>query len=407
VTSHPDIELAIPAQSDWTDYGPIFEAGDSGEWDLYLWGGFAGTAVKKEGTYYLYYQGASDYRTSFDETVLWRAIGVATSSDGVNFLKYEGNPVITWFPNDNGEEGAVSGGVTLVPNGGFVLLYGANTEQSATLVNADARWATSPDGFAFTDMGIVLDHTNGSTWGWGDELFPIIAIHDADQWFVYYIPNGTPQRGRLGVAWGTDLDHLDHSSVVRARGAAVRIWGMGGAVKVGQGVYALLLNDVTARKTEVRIVSLSSPDRLSAPVETYRFEEATQATVLVDEDRRTWFMYYRGEDMYGVKLAPVGEPDSTSPTAPELVSSVAVSDRQVELSWSPAWDPETGIAVYKVFRDDVYLVTVKGWSYNDSGLVEGTEYSYEVSAVSYHGVEGARSLPITVTTTIRRDCQGP
>lgn len=405
VPPHGDAELAIPAQSDWTGYGSIFETGDPGEWDHYLWGGFAGTVVKKEGTYYLYYQGASDYRTSYDETVLWRAIGVATSPDGVNFHKFDRNPVVTWFPNDNGEEGAVSGGVALENNGDFVSLYGANTEQSETLVNADVRLSTSAEGSAFTDMGVVLDHKNRSIWGSGDELFPIIAIHDADRWFVYYIPNGVLQRGRLGVAWGTDLDHLDHSSAVRAGGAAVKVWGMGAAAKIGRGVYALFLNDVTAPKTEVRTVSPGSPNRLSAPVEIYRFEDVTQATVLLDEETRTRFMYCRGEDSYGVKLAPVGEPDSTPPTAPELVSGVAVSDRQVELSWRPERDLETGIAVYKVFRDGAYSATIKGWSYGDSGLVEGTEYSYEISAVNYHGAEGPRSLPVTVTTTIRRDSQ--
>lgn len=52
----------IPTQSDWVDYGTIFRAGASGEWDYLLWGGFTATAVKKDGTYYLYYQGARDYQ---------------------------------------------------------------------------------------------------------------------------------------------------------------------------------------------------------------------------------------------------------------------------------------------------------------------------------------------------------
>lgn len=397
-SQYDDLEIAIPAQSDWTDYGSIFEAGQPGEWDLYLWGGFAGTAVKKEGTYYLYYQGASDYRTAYDESVMWRAIGVATSPDGVNFEKYGGNPLLTWFPNDNVEEGAVSGSAVLNEEGDLVLVYGANTEESATTVNADARRATSTDGFTFTDRGIVLDRTDRSVWASGDELFPIVAIRDEGRWFVYYIPNGVLQRGRLGVAWGTDLHHLDRSSAVRAGGATVRVWGMGGAARVGQGVYALFLNRVVESRTEVRLVSLGRPDRLSAPVETYRFEGVRQATVLLDEEARTWFMYSRGEDMYGVKLAPAGEPDTTPPTVPELLTAVAVSDGHVELSWRPATDPDTGIAVYKVYRDGAYLDTVKGWSYSDGDPPANTGCSYEVSAVNYHGLEGPRSLPVPVTT---------
>src|SRR5688572_16112845 len=111
------VNFRIPAQDDWVDQGIILEAGAEREWDYYLWGGFAFSVIKRAGTYYLYYQGSSDYRTEYDETVLWRAIGVATSSDGTHFTKYESNPVLKWFPNQSGEEGAVSSGVTLAEQG--------------------------------------------------------------------------------------------------------------------------------------------------------------------------------------------------------------------------------------------------------------------------------------------------
>ena len=45
------------------------QEGALGEWDYLLWGAFTGAAVRKEGTYYLYYQGARGYPNSFDETV--------------------------------------------------------------------------------------------------------------------------------------------------------------------------------------------------------------------------------------------------------------------------------------------------------------------------------------------------
>jgi hypothetical protein len=44
------VDIPIPTQADWTDYGTIFEAGAVGEWDYQLWGGFAGSAVKHDGT---------------------------------------------------------------------------------------------------------------------------------------------------------------------------------------------------------------------------------------------------------------------------------------------------------------------------------------------------------------------
>ena len=397
-----DAVLSIPDQSDWTDYGKILEAGALGEWDYQLWGAFTATATEKDGTYFLYYQGASGYRTTGDETVMWRAIGLATSPDGVNFTKYSNNPIVTWFPNDEGEEGAVSGGVTLDENEEIVLYYGANTARSASLVNADGRLATSTDGLSFTDQGVVLDHKDISVWGFGDELFPIIAFHDAGRWFVYYLPNGSPQGRKLGVAWGDSRANLSNSSAARSGLRTIPAWGTGGHARIAPNRYALFLNDVTQPKTEVREVSLNAPNKLSAPVETYRFDEVRQATVLLDEETNTWFMYYRNYDQswYGLKLAPAGAPDTTPPTAPSQVAVTPVSDTQVDLSWSPATDSETGIVLYRVFRDGTPIATVRGWRFSDTGLVEQTEYNYEVSAINYHGVEGPRSAVVTAKTLL-------
>jgi hypothetical protein len=83
---------------------------------------------------------------------------------------------------------------------------------------------------------------------------------------------------------------------------------------------------------------------------------------------------------------------------------ITLGERQVRPSWRSAADRETGIVAYKVFRDGAHLATVKGRRYQDNGEAEGTKHSYEVSAVNYHGVEGARSLPVTTTTSM--DCHG-
>lgn len=305
-TVEPELNIRIPAQEDWVDHGIILEAGAQGEWDLYLWGGFAFSVIKKDGTYYLYYQGSSDYRTEYDETVLWRAVGVATSTDGIHFTKYEGNPVLTWFPNQYGEEGAVSSGVTLGEQGETFLYYGANTQESPITVNADVRVASSSDGFNFTDLGIALNHKDRSVWGSGDELFSVTAIHDSGRWIVYYIPNGTFESGLLGVAYGDQYNALTQSSAVTGDGNPISAWGTAGNVRLDSDTYALVLNNVRERRTEVRLVSPQTPHLVSEPVAVYQFDEVQQAVLLLDEENETWFLYYRThENSYGVKTAPV------------------------------------------------------------------------------------------------------
>ena len=316
-TATPEPQVRIPAQSDWVDYGIILEAGAPGEWDLYLWGGFAFSALKKDGTYYLYYQGASDYRTDVDETVLWRAIGVATSQDGIHFTKYPGNPILTWFPNQNGEEGAVSSGVTLGEQEETLLFYGANTQESAITVNANVRVASSLDGFNFTDLGIALDRSGPSVWGSGDELFAVDAIYNSGQWIVYYIPNGVPESGLLGVAYGSAYNGLNQSAAVTSSGKSIPVWGTAGHVELDQDTYALILNNVREKRTEVRQVSWQTPNLISEPVVVYQFDEVQQAVLLLDEENEIWFMYYRTfENSYGVKLAPAGDKPLPAPSTP-------------------------------------------------------------------------------------------
>jgi hypothetical protein len=311
------LDILIPAQSEWTDHGTIFGAGAEGNWDHILWGGFAGSVVKKNGTYFLYYQGSTAY-DEVGETVVGRSIGVATSKDGLQFTKYAHNPVITWSPKNMGEEGAVSAGAVLDGNGEVAFYYGANTAVDALAVNADGRLSVSSDGLTFKDQGIVLNHADSKVWGYGDELFPIIAVRDGGKWFVYYIPNGTGQARKLGVAWGNSRTALTTTSAATSGGASIQAWGMGGSAKVGPETYALFLNDVTVPRTEVRTMSPSAPHQLSAPVQTYRFSGVQQATFLLDEEKGKWFMYYRRADGsgYGVMTAPLqGEPPPATPTS--------------------------------------------------------------------------------------------
>jgi hypothetical protein len=316
-TQTPEPEIRIPAQSDWVDYGTIFEAGSPGEWDLFLRGGFAFSVLKKDGVYYLYYQGSSDYQTEIDETVLWRAIGVATSLDGIHFSKYEGNPILTWFPNQFGEEGAVSSGVTVGAQGETILFYGANTQAGPTTVNADSRVASSLDGFNFTDLGIVLNRRDPSVWGSGDELFAVDAIYESGQWIVYYIPNGVVESGLLGVAYGNAYDALNQSSAVTSSGEPISVWGTAGHVKLDQDTYLLILNNIRERRTEVRQVSWQTPNLISEPVAVYQFDEVEQALLLLDRENDIWFMYYSTpEDSYGVKLAPAGDNPLPTPITP-------------------------------------------------------------------------------------------
>ncbi|HEY3475833.1 MAG TPA: hypothetical protein VGK56_14580, partial [Anaerolineales bacterium] len=80
------VPYSIPTLEDWEADSFAFSHGSEGEWDYYLWGGFANSLIKRGDTYYLYYQGSPSYDDQCN-SVSQRAIGVATSTDGIHWVK--------------------------------------------------------------------------------------------------------------------------------------------------------------------------------------------------------------------------------------------------------------------------------------------------------------------------------
>lgn len=98
---------------------------------------------------------------------------------------------------------------------------------------------------------------------------------------------------------------------------------------------------------------------------------------------------------------PVGDApqvDTSPPSAPANLSASAVGSSQIDLTWEGATDGESGVTGYKVYRDETEIATVDNTSYSDRGLVEGTGYTYRVSAVNGEGIEGAKSGEASATT---------
>jgi hypothetical protein len=101
----------------------------------------------------------------------------------------------------------------------------------------------------------------------------------------------------------------------------------------------------------------------------------------------------------GIVLDAVEILDFTPPTAPGNLSAVVATTNRVDLTWSAAADNETGIAEYRIYRDNTFLGTSTTTSFSDNTVAVGQTYQYEVSAVNLADMEGARSTPDSVTVT--------
>jgi len=323
----------------------------------------------------------------------------------VHFTKHPGNPVLEWSPNGDGEEGAASGAALVDLDGSVLLYYGANSFAGRNSVNADARLAVSSDGTDLIDTAKVLDHDSAGIWGSGDELFPVAALRHAERYIVFYMPNGSPERRTLGVAWGNQRARLTQTGGARVAARDVSLLGPASVVQLSRDRWAIFINHVHEDRFEAYTFSPDSPRRLEGPVVSYHFPNVWAGTVLLDRDTSTWFLYYRTPGGHGVKLAPMGPPDESGPSAPLELTAIDADSSSVELTWQPADDPDTGVAHYVVYRDGERVGTSRVTSFRDEGLSELSGYVYQVSAVNYHGAHGQLGTPLDVTTA--RDRSGP
>jgi hypothetical protein len=386
-------EISIPAQEDWIDIGPILELGQEGEWDYVLGGHTPAGIIKKDGIYYFYYVAGDGYR-SFDDGPRNRAIGVATSLDGINFVKYQGNPIMTYSPFDGEEEGANSAGITLDEDGNFVMYYGA-AEGPHSVITANGRAATAPDGLNFTDHGVVLNRLNPLLYGFGDEIFPLAAYTYQGKWYVYYQPNGAMNSLTLGLAWGSRFDQLPNSTGVldeTSGGLPVHLWG--NITWISPDRIALFIQRLWWPDSfvEIRLASPDAPHLLSEPVERYDIPDLKRAVVHLDHEKKTWFMYYNLFDpVWRLMLAPAGEPDRTPPSAPAKVLVCIHSDGKASLLWLKASDADTGIAVYNVYQNGSLIGSTRSLYFPLPDYNGEDPQSFSVSAVNLHGTEGPQA----------------
>jgi chitodextrinase len=104
-------------------------------------------------------------------------------------------------------------------------------------------------------------------------------------------------------------------------------------------------------------------------------------------------------------------PDTQAPSAPASLTATAVSQSQINLSWSASTD-NVGVTGYLVERENpgttsfVQVGTATATTYSDTGLAAGTNYSYRVRATDAAGNLSTYS-PVASATTQAPDTQAP
>jgi chitodextrinase len=92
--------------------------------------------------------------------------------------------------------------------------------------------------------------------------------------------------------------------------------------------------------------------------------------------------------------------DQIAPPAPPGLLATALDDTRIHLSWDEVQDEQggSGLAGYRVFRDDQLVATVETNSYTDIYLQPVTSYRYMVKALDNAGNDSSPSDEVTEST---------
>lgn len=287
-------QVVIPRADEWSREQVVLAAGPEGSWDVRLYGQISPcTVVKKNDTYFLYYVGADGNRTT-DGGPANRALGVATSKDGIHFKKFEKNPILTHQPQNNQEEGVFSAGSILDDTGDILLYFGATLASNPTTesVQCNAGLASSKDGFHFKNRGYIFSWDDPRVWGHGDEISSIGAFRFGEKYSIYYLAVSARSSWGLGVARGDSPS--DFTRFKKVQDEQRDIIGGCDPIRISNDSIALfVVKDFNSNTIEVMTAHVDHPEKLYGPVRKYPMflPNYRHTSVYLDRERKLWFMY--------------------------------------------------------------------------------------------------------------------
>jgi len=175
-----------PDPSSWTKYGgsPVLQIGTS-SWDDHR---LSFPCVIRMGSVYKMWYAASPSMTSLYE------IGYATSTDGISWTKYSGNPVLVDGPTGSWDDIYVTVPRVIYDDGIYKMWYAGNDG-----TNSETGYATSTDGINWiknADNPIFVN--NGPSWesaGVG-----ISCMINEKGWYNFWYGGGNGAVSRTGYA---------------------------------------------------------------------------------------------------------------------------------------------------------------------------------------------------------------
>jgi predicted GH43/DUF377 family glycosyl hydrolase len=183
-----NVTWGVPGNFSWVDYqnNPILVS--SGNYFDY-YGISQPVVIYDQNVYKMWYYGDSGGGQTY--------ILYAESNDGINWIPYSGNPVIS--PSNYGywDSESVNPGAVIKENGIYKMYYGGWSNQNSVW---SIGLATSADGKNWTKYPQPI---LTGTYGWEYQLVPSSIVKYNDTYYLYYTGRNLPEY-QIGVAISND-----------------------------------------------------------------------------------------------------------------------------------------------------------------------------------------------------------
>lgn len=233
----PDLEFLI-----MNNGNPVLEPGTSSDWDSII---VYCTVVRDGAQYFMYYAGGKTVVTQLQ-------IGLATSTDGIRWAKYSGNPILKYDLDAFDYYGLTTPQV--IKDGNLWRMYYGGETRTSVDSYIDICYAYSDDGVNWTkyaDNPMINHGTPKSTWD-GRLAQPMsLARADNGTYLLYYRGKGTSEVSWLGLATSQDgVNWAKHPSNPLRRASTTGWeddWFYGNYLDMANGTYRLWTTGDTSR----------------------------------------------------------------------------------------------------------------------------------------------------------------
>jgi predicted GH43/DUF377 family glycosyl hydrolase len=190
----------------WTKYGgnPVIETGAVSQWDEN--GARSSTVIYESGLYKMWYTGDDD-------------IGYATSTDGKNWTKYSGNPVLLRGLASSWDDDDVCYPAVIKVGEIYHMFYTGITGSTWRLGHAESTDGINWEKYSSNPV------VSGDTGEWDESGMssPVVSYIN-DKFYMWYCGATTPTTARIGHAVSTD-----GTSWTKSENNPVIGYGIGGA----------------------------------------------------------------------------------------------------------------------------------------------------------------------------------